>query len=96
MKTKKSIKYIEAVNAVFTNLNSKTDKELDKLMKEVVDSEYFPLLLNIVNDNTNSTVDDRERRFDLNCSYCRPNKGDNANRKAKHGKTKPRYKNKRK
>lgn len=45
--------------------------------------------------NTNSTVDDRERRDDLSCSFCRPNRGENASRKGKHGKTKPRYKNKR-
>ena len=45
--------------------------------------------------NINSTVDDRERRFDLGCSFCPPNKGENAHRRAKHGKTKPKYKNKR-
>ena len=28
------------------------------------------------------------------CSICPPNGGENANRKGKHGKTKPRYKNK--
>lgn len=45
--------------------------------------------------NNNSTVDDRERRFDLGCSFCKPNKGENAKRKGKHGKTKPKYKNRR-
>lgn len=45
--------------------------------------------------NTNSTVDNRERRDDLSCSFCKPNRGENANRKAKHGKTKPKYKDKR-
>lgn len=44
--------------------------------------------------NTNSTVDDRERRFDLNCSFCPPNRYENAKRRGKHGKTKPKYKNK--
>lgn len=48
------------------------------------------------NQNTNSKVDKRERRHkDLNCDFCPPNKGENANRKAKHGNQKPKYKNKR-
>lgn len=43
--------------------------------------------------NTNSTVDDRERRAkNLRCSYCRPNKGENEKHKAKSD----RYKSKRK
>jgi hypothetical protein len=46
--------------------------------------------------NTNSTVDDRERRKDLNCSFCPPNRGDNAKRRSKRGKGKPKYKFKRK
>jgi hypothetical protein len=46
--------------------------------------------------NTNSTVDDRERRFDLRCSFCPPNKYENVKNYKKHGKTKPKYKNKRK
>lgn len=46
--------------------------------------------------NTNSTVDDREQRFSLNCSFCRPNKGENCKHHAKHGKGKPKYKDKRK
>lgn len=48
------------------------------------------------NRNTNSTVDNRERRKSLSCSFCKPNKGENAKRKAKHGNKKPKYKNKRK
>jgi hypothetical protein len=44
---------------------------------------------------TNSTVDDRERRQDLGCSFCRPNRGENAKRRPRHGKTKPRAKEKR-
>ncbi len=47
-------------------------------------------------ENTNNTVDDRERRKQLSCSHCPPNKGENANRKSKHGNKKPKYKNKRK
>jgi hypothetical protein len=43
----------------------------------------------------NSTVDDRERRQDLNCSYCRPNRGENQKCHRKHGKTKARHKDKR-
>jgi hypothetical protein len=46
-------------------------------------------------ENTNSTVDDRERRFDLGCSFCPPNRYENAKRRGKHGKTKPKYKDKR-
>lgn len=49
----------------------------------------------IKNKNANSTVDDRESRFDLSCSFCRPNKGENKKNYKKHGKTKPKYKNKR-
>lgn len=48
------------------------------------------------NLNTNSTVDNRERRNQLSCSFCKPNRGENAKRCGKHGKTKPKYKNKRK
>lgn len=51
--------------------------------------------INLKENNTNSTVDDRERRFDLSCSFCRPNKGENKKNHRKHGKTKPKYKNKR-
>lgn len=43
----------------------------------------------------NSTVDDRERRKALRCSLCPPNKGENAKRRPKHGKTKPKSKDKR-
>jgi hypothetical protein len=45
--------------------------------------------------NTNSTVDNRERRKQLSCSYCRPNRGENCKKHAKHGVTKPKYKDKR-
>lgn len=48
------------------------------------------------NLNTNSNVDRKERRKLLSCSFCKPNKGENASRKAKHGNKKPKYKNKRK
>lgn len=48
-------------------------------------------------ENTNNTVDDRERRKkNLSCSYCKPNKGENASRKSKHGAKKPKRKDKRK
>lgn len=46
-------------------------------------------------NNTNSTVDDRERRQMQSCSICPPNKGENARRKAKHGNKKPKYKDRR-
>jgi hypothetical protein len=46
----------------------------------------------LIEENTNSTVDDRERRDDLLCSFCRPNRGENAKRRPKHGKTKPKKK----
>lgn len=46
-------------------------------------------------ENTNPTVDDRERRFDLRCSFCRPNRGENAKSCNRHGKGKPKYKDKR-
>ena len=46
------------------------------------------------NQNTNSTVDRKERRKLLSCSFCKPNKGENASRKAKHGNKKPKYKDK--
>lgn len=47
-------------------------------------------------DNVNNTVDDRERRTVQRCAICPPNKGENATRKARHGKGKARYKTKRK
>ena len=40
-----------------------------------------------------STVDDRIRRHNLRCSFCRPHKGENRCYK-KHGKQKARYKDK--
>lgn len=46
--------------------------------------------------NTNNTVDDRERRFDLYCSFCPPNGGENKKNYRKHGKGKAKYKSKRK
>jgi hypothetical protein len=43
--------------------------------------------------NTNSTVDRRSRnRKNLRCSCCPPNRCENGNRRATHGKTKPKYK----
>lgn len=48
-----------------------------------------------VNRDTNSTVDDRERRMDLSCSFCKPNRGENQKNFRKHGKGKPKYKDKR-
>lgn len=54
------------------------------------------LQINIPDENTNSTVDNRERRKDLRCSICPPNKGENAKRKSKRGKGKPKSKFKRK
>lgn len=50
----------------------------------------------VKSDNTNSTVENRENRLWLRCSYCPPNRGENATRKAKHGTKKPKYKDKRK
>lgn len=52
--------------------------------------------IHIKNDNTNPTVDNRESRFDLNCSYCHPNKGENQKNFRKHGKGKAKYKSERK
>lgn len=46
--------------------------------------------------NSNNMVDDRERRKDLRCSYCRPNKGENQKNWRKHGKGKPKHKSQRK
>lgn len=43
--------------------------------------------------NNNNTVDDRERRLQLRCSYCRPNKGENATH-YKRSPRKPKYKDK--
>jgi hypothetical protein len=43
---------------------------------------------------TNSTVDDRERRKQLRCSRCKPHRGENANYK-RRGTQKPKSKNKR-
>jgi hypothetical protein len=48
-----------------------------------------------VDTNTNSTVDDRERRFLLRCSFCKPNRGENKKCHRKHGNKKPKKKNKR-
>jgi len=49
----------------------------------------------IKHKNNNSTIDDRESRNDLYCSFCRPNRGENKKNYKKHGRTKPKYKNKR-
>lgn len=45
---------------------------------------------------TNPTIYNRLKRYNLKCSICPPNGGENTKRKGKHGKTKPKYKNKRK
>jgi hypothetical protein len=45
-----------------------------------------------IEKNTNSTVDDRKHRFNLNCSFCRPNKGENKKNYKKHGTKKPKKK----
>lgn len=42
----------------------------------------------------NPTVANRERRKELSCDFCPPNKGENEKRKAKHGNKKPKYKTK--
>lgn len=47
-------------------------------------------------DNTgNATVYDRLKRYDLRCSYCRPNKGENKKTCRKHGVKKPKHEAKR-
>lgn len=43
---------------------------------------------------TNPTVYNRLARSKLGCPHCRPNRGENAKRRPKHGKTKPKSKNK--
>lgn len=43
--------------------------------------------------NSNNTVDDRERRFLLRCSFCRPNRGENKKTYRKNGVKKPKKKN---
>jgi hypothetical protein len=63
-------------------------KKLQQILKEIENGNYKT-------ENNNSTVDDRERRNDLLCSFCRPNKGENQKNYRKHGKGKPKYKNKR-
>lgn len=45
---------------------------------------------------SNSAVYRRLARIHLNCPMCKPNKGENAKRKRKYGKAKPKYKDKRK
>jgi hypothetical protein len=42
--------------------------------------------------NNNPTVDDRERRLDLKCSHCPPNKYENKKTHKKHGVKKKRKK----
>lgn len=41
----------------------------------------------------NPTVYNRLMRYELLCSYCRPNKGENIKCRKKHGVQKPRKKN---
>lgn len=45
-----------------------------------------------INENSNSTVDRKERRKLLKCSFCPPHSNENASRYGKHGKTKRKYK----
>jgi len=45
---------------------------------------------------SNSTVYDRLSRFDLRCSFCKPNKGENKKSYKKHGCKSPKYKDKHK
>lgn len=52
------------------------DEIVTALVKKVLENYY---------ENTNSSVDKKERRKELNCSYCRPHKNENAGRKPKHG-----------
>lgn len=45
---------------------------------------------------SNPTVYNRiARRAKLRCAHCRPNRNENAKRRPKHGRTKPKKKNKR-
>lgn len=67
---------------------------VDKVF-EIFEIKLEENLPHIKNENTNSTVDDRERRKDLSCSFCPPNKGENEKRKSKRGNKKPKYKDKR-
>lgn len=48
-----------------------------------------------VKKESNSTVDDRLRRYALRCPLCKPHRGENVGRRPKHGKTKPKKKDKR-
>ena len=43
-----------------------------------------------------ATQDNRERRKTLKCSFCPPNRGENRKSGFNHGKTKAKYKDKRK
>lgn len=45
-------------------------------------------------EETNSSVVNKENRQKLRCSYCPPNKGENKKKTGRHGKTKPKYKDK--
>ena len=47
------------------------------------------------NEPLNSNQTRKERRKLCGCSYCKPHGGENATRYGKHGKTKPKYKDKR-
>ncbi len=44
---------------------------------------------------TNKELRNKALAADSQCTICPPNKGENANRKPKHGKAKPKSKNKR-
>lgn len=47
-------------------------------------------------ETSNSKVYKRARKeLTCNCSFCKPHRNENASRYGKHGKTKPKYKDKR-
>lgn len=62
---------------------------MDEILHEEKIERMNPAPVPAVEENTNSTVDDRERRRALSCSYCPPNRKENASRKARHGHNKP-------
>ena len=70
-----------------------------KLNDEYKETKEFKDLLKRkhkeVIDDINSSVDKKERRKELECTICPPNKGENKTR-YKRTKTKPKYKDKRK
>lgn len=63
--------------------------EYDSVYREARDAELVDAA------NSNSTVDDRLRRKNLNCAFCKPNRGENKKTDRPHGVKKPKYKDKR-